>query len=35
MIGSCLMSRAEMRRELETLSSDPDWIERVLDSMPA
>ena len=34
-IGSCLMSRAEMRRELETLSSDPDWIERVLDSMPA
>lgn len=33
-IGSCLMSRAEMRGELETLSSDRDWIEQMLDSMP-
>jgi hypothetical protein len=33
-IGSCLMSREEMRRELETLSSDKDWVERILESMP-
>ncbi|HZT52478.1 MAG TPA: VOC family protein [Stellaceae bacterium] len=33
-IGSCALSREEMRRELETLSRDRDWIERILDSMP-
>jgi glyoxylase I family protein len=33
-IGSCLMSRDEMRRELETLSSDRAWIDAILDSMP-
>jgi len=33
-VGSCLASREEMRRELETLSSDRAWIERILDSMP-
>lgn len=32
--GSCAMSREEMRRELETLSGDRDWIERILNSMP-
>jgi len=33
-VGSCLMSREEMRRELETLSSDRAWIDMILDSMP-
>lgn len=33
-IGSCLMSRDDMRRELETLSSDRAWVEKILDSMP-
>ena len=33
-IGSCLMSRDEMRRELETLSSDRAWVDAILDSMP-
>ena len=34
-VGSCLVSREEMRRELETLSTDRAWIEQILDSMPA
>lgn len=33
-VGSCLMSRAEMRRDLETLSSDRAWIDTILESMP-
>jgi catechol 2,3-dioxygenase-like lactoylglutathione lyase family enzyme len=33
-INSCLMSRDEMRRELETLSSDRPWVDAILDSMP-
>ncbi len=33
-IGSCTMSRAEMRRELETLSSDRFWVDAILDSTP-
>ncbi len=33
-IGSCRMPRAELRRELETLSSDPAWIETILASTP-
>jgi len=34
-VESCMMTREEMRGELETLSNDADWIKTMLDSMPA